>query len=50
MTHTIIYILIYILIGIAVCIGVFILGLHMDNVRNKTVEADEDGDNIDGGA
>lgn len=46
MTHTITYVL----LDIAVCIGVFILGLHLNGRRNKTVEADEDGDNIDGGA
>lgn len=40
----------YILIGTAVCIGINMLVLHLYNVRNKTVEADEDGDNIDGGA
>lgn len=40
----------YILIGTAICIGVFILALHLNGEWNGTVEADEDGDNIDGGA
>lgn len=39
----------YILIGTAIVIGVFILALHLNGRRNKTVETDEDGDNIDGG-
>lgn len=46
MTHTITYIL----IGTAICIGVFILALRGDRARNKTIEADEDGDNIGGDA